>query len=61
MKKEVWYCPSAYILRISDKCKPQTTVQRKKKERQKRKEWKEREKTKQASSFGKPEARVECL
>ena len=42
-----------YILRISDKYKQQTIVPRKKKERQKENEWKEREKTKQASSFGK--------
>ena len=41
-----------YILRISDKYKQQTIVKRKKKERQKKNEWKEREKTKQASSFG---------
>ena len=34
---------------------------KKEKERQKKNEWKEREKTKQASPFGKPEARVERL
>ena len=51
MTKEVWYCPSLYPKNIRQ---VQTTNNspKKEKERQKKNEWTEREKTKQASSFG---------